>query len=336
MLAPFSSPRDLWEANSSALLQRLGEKEISLLNEARANYDPDKEMENLAKFDVGYMTIYDKEYPPSLKQAPDCPVILYIKGNPMILKGNIIGIVGSRKYSSYGQKYAYKFAKELSQNGLTVASGMALGIDAFAHSGAVDGGGLTIGVLGCGLDKIYPVSNFQVGQDIIKSGGALISEFPLGTPPMKQNFPARNRIIAGLSLGVLVIEAAAHSGALITAYQALEYNREVFALPGNIDNENSQGTNRLIKEGANLVETSADILAALNIEKHTLGEKAKELLPESEDEKKICEALQKGGLLIDEIVRETKISIVAVNSGLTFLEMKGLAENLGGGRYKLM
>lgn len=306
-----------------------------MLNEARVNYDPQKELEKLIKYDVGYMTIYDKEYPASLKQAPDCPMILYIKGNPAVLSGNILGIVGSRKYTSYGQKYAYKFAKELTQSGLTIVSGMALGIDAFAHSGTVDGGGQTIGVLGCGLDKIYPVSNFQVGQEIIKSGGALISEFSLGTPPMKQNFPARNRIIAGLSLGVLVIEAAKQSGALITAYQALEYNREVFALPGNIDSENSKGTNRLIKEGANLVETPEDILLALNIQKHTSQEKAKVLLPESDDEIRICEALKKGELLIDEIVRETKISIVAVNSGLTFLEMKGLAENLGGGRYKL-
>lgn len=335
ILARFDNPKELWSASSSKLLSKLGEKLAPLVVEARANHDPDAEISKLAEYDVGYITIFDKNYPKLLKEAYDCPAVLYIKGNIDVLDTISLGIVGSRKYTNYGKTFAYKLAKECAESGLTIVSGLALGIDAFAHQATVDVKGKTIGVLGCGLDSIYPVSNFHLGRSILENGGAIISEFPLGVPPMKQNFPARNRIIAGLSVGTLVIEAAERSGALITAYQALEYGREVFALPGNIDSENSVGTNKLIQEGAKLVMNSEDILRELNIEAKTSNKVAQDMMPETAEEKIVIEILRNKDCLIDEIILESKLNVTSVNSTLTILEMKGFVTNQGGGRYHL-
>lgn len=334
ILAIYNNPEDLWQENEAKLIQNLGEKIANFVLETRQDIDPDKEVVKLQKYDVGYITIYDKDYPQLLKEIHDCPVILYIRGNVEALSLSGIGVVGSRKYTNYGKKISYNLSKECAQAGLCIVSGLALGIDAFAHEAAIDADGKTVGVLGHGLDKIYPVSNFQLAKRIIDKGGAIISEFPLGVPPMKQHFPARNRIIAGLSLGTLVIEAAEKSGALITAYQSLDYNREVFAIPGNIDNENSVGTNKLIQAGAKLVMSCDDILKELNIEKKEASVKAREAFIENEDEKKVMAILQKGECLVDQIVLLSELNIVAINSSLTTLEMKGLVENLGGGRYK--
>ncbi len=335
MLAVYDSPESLWSDSQQGLLQKLGEKLTALVLEARSVYNPENEIEKLASFGVGYITIFDKGYPKLLNEAYDCPAILYIKGNAKILNNLSLGVVGSRKYTVYGKKLSYKLSKECAESGITIISGLALGVDAFAHQAALDANGKTVGVLGCGLDKIYPVSNFHLGQEIIEKGGAIISEFPLGVPPMKQNFPARNRIIAGLSAGVLVIEAAEKSGALITAYQALEYSREVFALPGDIDSENSIGTNKLIQEGAKLVLSVDDILKELNIEKKVSEQKVKEIVPKSADEQIIINLLSQKDCLIDELIKQSNLNIVAVNSTLTMLEMKGLVTNIGGGCYRL-
>jgi len=245
-----------------------------------------------------------------------------------------LGIVGSRKYTNYGAKVAYNFSKALAENGLVIVSGLALGIDAIAHRAALVSNGRTIGVLGCGLDAIYPVSNHRLGEEMLASGGAIVSEFPLGTPPLKQNFPMRNRIIAGLSLGTLVVEATLDSGSLITAGLALEYNREVFAIPGNIDSENSSGTNRIIKEGAIPATCPEDILMALNIEVRRGEEKAKEFLPETAEERQIFEVLKSGDKTGDELVAATRINVVKLNTILTVMEMKGYIGN-SGGRYQL-
>lgn len=335
ILAAYTSPAVLWADKVANLNHRLGDKLASYVIEARTKFDPDEEINRLARYGVGYLTIFDKNYPGILKEVYDCPAILYIKGDAKVLGTPALGVVGSRKYSNYGKTNSYKLSKECAESGLTIISGLALGIDAFAHQATLDANGKTVGVLGCGLDNIYPVSNFHLGQEIIEKGGAIVSEFPIGVPPMKQNFPARNRIIAGLSRGVLVIEAAEKSGALITAYQAVEYNREVFALPGNIDNENSVGTNTLIQQGAKLVITVDDILKELNIEKVNNHQKMKEFIPESEDEKIIIEVLSGKDCLIDELIRQSNLNIVAVNSTLTILEMKGVVINLGGGCYRL-
>ena len=334
MLAAYASPAALWADKVANLNHRLGEKFASYIIEARSKFNPDEEIDRLARYGVGYMTIFDKNYPGILKEVYDCPAILYIKGDAKVLGTPALGVVGSRKYSNYGKTNSYKLSKECAESGLTIISGLALGIDAFAHQATLDANGKTVGVLGCGLDNIYPVSNFHLGQEIIEKGGAIVSEFPIGVPPMKQNFPARNRIIAGLSLGVLVVEASVNSGSLITAMCALDYNRDVFAVPGNIDSESSLGANMLIQQGAKLVISSDDILSEINIEKKTDNEVAKKILPVTEDEVLIISVLSGGEKLLDELVEKTGLSIIAINTTLTYLEMKGLVRNIGGGRWK--
>ncbi|MCL5410350.1 MAG: DNA-processing protein DprA [Patescibacteria group bacterium] len=335
-LAPFEdNPEKLWKAGESEIRKKLDSKIAELIIEAKNQFTTEEEIEKLQKFNIGYITMYDKSYPKLLAEAPDGPAILYIKGNLSALKKPSIGVVGSRKFSHYGQKIAYQLSKSCSEAGLGIVSGLALGIDAVAHKAALDVGGITIGVLGCGLDRIYPASNLALGREIIEKNGAVISEFPPGTPPMKYNFPARNRIIAGLTLGTLVVEAAEQSGALITAYQALEYNREVFAVPGNIDSETSKGTNLLIQKGAKLVTKPEDILEEFNIEAKNIEQKNREFLPENENEKIILNILSSEERLVDDIIAESKLNIITVNTVLTLMEMKGIVDNIGGGRYKL-
>lgn len=324
-----------WSAAHEDLAKRLDKKIILLLTDARNKFDPDKEIDKLAKFDVGYVTMYDKAYPELLKQLYDFPPVLFIKGNLEVLKAKSLGVVGSRKYSAYGASMSHKFSKECAENGLVIVSGLALGIDAIAHQAAVDAGTPTIGVLGCGLDRVYPVSNYHLGEAIIRGGGAIVSEYPLGTPPMKQNFPQRNRIIAGLSLGTLVIEAAEHSGALITAYSALENNRDVFAIPGNIDSETSAGTNELLKKGAKLVTKVEDILEEMDIKISDNHTKCEQYVPNTPEEKLIFDILKSDSKSADEMVAETKMNVIALNATLSLMELSGVIQNIGGGRYRL-
>ncbi len=323
----------IWKASEEILRTRLGDKISSYVIEARKEYGSDDQVNLLQRLGIGYITMYDKQYPSLLKEVPDSPAVLYIKGNVEVLNMPSIAIVGSRKYSSYGRKVASDLTRECAAVGLSIVSGLALGIDAIVHKATLDVDGITVGVLGCGLDLIYPVSNQVLGMEIVEKGGALISEFPPGTPPYKQNFPARNRIIAGLSIGTLVVEAAERSGALITAYQALDYNREVFAVPGNIDAENSIGTNKLIKEGARVVTESRDIFNVLNINNLNAEKKSRQILPDTPEEKILYDILSEQKM-IDRIIAESKLNIITVNTSLTMMEMKGIIENLGGGRYQ--
>lgn len=332
----FPDPEKLWSLSRAKIEEHIDKKIAELIVEAREKYDPDNELAKLQKYDIGYVTNTDPDYPSRLKEIYDAPVILYVRGDVEVLSLPSLAVVGSRKYTQYGGKVAYKLTKECAENGLTIVSGLALGIDAIAHQAALDAGGKTVGVLGCGLDRIYPVSNYQLGKAMVEKGGAIISEFPLGTPPMKQNFPARNRIMAGMTLGTLVVEAALGSGSLITAYQALEYSRSVLSVPGNIDSPTSEGANALLKSGAKMVTEAKDIFDELNIEFAVQTERARRILPDSAEEKTICDALSQGELTASEIVEATKINVVALNTLLTIMEMKGLVQNIGGGRYKLM
>lgn len=211
------------------------------------------------------ISIESKEYPEQLREIYDAPLKLYVLGNKEILKQSSIAIVGARKATEYGKKIAIQFSKDLSKNGINIISGLALGIDTCAHLGALQATskGKTIAVLGSGLDAIYPKQNVELAKQIIKNGGCIISEYPLGAKPEKQHFPQRNRIISGLSKGVLIVEASEKSGSLITADFALEQGREVFAVPGNISSSTSVGTNNLIKQGAKLVTNYEDILVEI-------------------------------------------------------------------------
>lgn len=210
--------------------------------------------------EIKEISIFDKEYPKSLKNIYDPPMKLYVMGDYSILNNFKIAVIGCRKCSKYGEMCTKYFSSNLAKKDITIISGLAKGIDSFAHNSCIDVGGKTIAVIGSGLDIIYPEENKWLYEKIVKTGGAIISEYPLGTKPLKYHFPARNRIISGLSDGVLVVEAKEKSGTLITVDFALEQGKNIFVVPGNINSLNSNGTNRLIQEGAKLVENISDIL----------------------------------------------------------------------------
>lgn len=298
----------------------------------RKRIDPDEEMAKLAKHQVGVITIEDKNYPILLKEIPDPPAILYYKGE--IKKEEIsLAVVGSRKYSHYGRQVTEKFVMPLASSGVSIISGLALGIDSIAHKAALEAEGRTLGVLACGLDQIYPYSNQRLAGEIIAKGGAIISEFPLFMPALRYNFPIRNRIIAGLSQATLVIEAGEISGTMLTAAAALDYNRQVLAVPGEIFSQTSLGTNRLIQMGAKLISNENDIFEELNLKSAKNQQKAKEILPESKEEEKILSILSNKPISIDKIIQKIKFDISVVSPTLTLMEMKGMVRNVGGGHY---
>jgi DNA processing protein len=334
MLAVFEDCAEkLWQSDGSKLESIYGEKISDLFLEAKNLYDPDEQVENLKRLGIGYITIFDKEYPKFLLEIYDAPAVLYIKGTLKAFKMHAIGIVGSRKFTSYGKGVAYRLSKDCAESGVCIVSGLALGIDAEAHRAALDAGGVTIGVLGCGLDQVYPVSNQNLASEIVRRGGALISEYPPGTEAFKQNFPARNRIIAGLSSGILVVEAAEKSGALITAEAGLEYNRDIYAVPGPINSETSKGCNILIQKGAKLITCAEDILEEMDIERKKTAEKVAEISPENEKEKAILHIIGSEEIPADIILSKHSYNVIELNSLLTIMEMKGLIENVGG-RYR--
>ncbi|MCK5413057.1 MAG: DNA-processing protein DprA [Candidatus Pacebacteria bacterium] len=331
----FPSLENAWQANLQDFQQAgiefaIAEKIIS----QKRNISPDQEMEKLEKEEVKIITINDELYPTLLKEIPSAPAILYYKGQ--IQKDEIsIAIVGSRKVSTYGMQVATKLSRDLAQNNITVISGMALGVDGVAHRECLKLGKRTVAVLGSGIDEksIYPVNNRQIAKDII-TNGAIISEYPIGTPPLKQHFPARNRIISGLSQGVLVIEAAQSSGALITAKFALEQNREVFAIPGSIFSKTSEGTNNLIRLGAKLVTKIEDITEELNLNSLQNFQQAKKIIPDNEEEALILKNLSPDQPAhIDQLAKTTKMNVTSLSGILTLMEIKGKIKNIGGMRY---
>jgi len=303
---------------------------------------------------LGYGT---EDYPSILYEIPDPPLILYVKGDVSVLhKRNIFCIVGTRHCSAYGASAAFGVAEQLGRCGMIVLSGVAMGIDSAAHRGAVRGGGQTIGIMGCGLDVEYPAENPEIRRDII-THGALISEFPLGTPPYGSNFPIRNRLLSAFSLGVAVMEARERSGALITAKYAAEQGRDVFALPGNISNPLSVGTNRLIQDGAALL-TGADVILAEYLlrypeffslhdsieaqkereEKPVVSEKEEKALNSvsvTEYEKTLYKVLTNEPLHVDELSRISGLPVKDVMSMITMLQIKGKIKEHSGNRFSL-
>ena len=301
--------------------------------------------------EIKTITIEDKCYPKRLKKISNPPKVLYYRGK-LISDEDCFGIVGTRIPSPYGKQAAMNFAADLSQAGLTIVSGLAPGIDTISHQTVVeqgkparngfavgDVGGRTIAVLGTGLDEkcLYPQSNLKLAQKILETGGCLISEYPPGTRGSNFSFPQRNRIISGLSSGVLVIEAKQKSGALITADWARKQKRKIFAVPGSIYSQNSKGCHFLIKQGAKLVENTQDILKELK--ELNLGllvsDANRQIKGENREENLILEALREKALYVDEIIEKTKLNAAKINSSLAVLEMKGIIKNLGGNIYAL-
>lgn len=290
--------------------------------------------------EIKEIKIDNGRYPKLLKGIEDPPRTLYVRGE--IPKGNFFAIVGTRRCSDYGKQIALEIAGDLAEAGLIIVSGMARGIDSFSHRGCLEGGGKTVAVLGTGLDEksIYPKENWKLAREIVQGGGCLISEFSPGTPGLKQNFPQRNRIISGLSLGVLVIEAKMKSGALITANWARLQKRRVFATPGPVHYSNSKGPHLLIKQGAILVENANDILKELSSLKELnlffsdTGFK-KKITGETTEENLILEVLKEKPLHVEKIIEKTSQSPQKILSILAIMEIKGLVRNLGGNIYAL-
>lgn len=277
------------------------------------------------------------DYPKSLFEIPDPPPFLYVRGE-LLFNGPAIAIVGSRRATSYGILTTTRLAEGLARHGISVVSGMARGIDTAAHKGALQAGGRTIGVLGCGIDKVYPPENRMLFGEMAAKG-CLISEFPLGTLPLAENFPRRNRIISGLSKGVLVVEAAENSGSLITAQYALEHGRDVFAVPGNISFATSRGGNRLIKQGAKLVDCLEDILEELGgrlaAPTAATGLPLKPNFDLTAREAAIYEQLARSPLHIDALIAQTELTAGEVSSMLLHLELKGAIVSMPGKYYAI-
>ncbi|NTV30809.1 DNA-protecting protein DprA [candidate division WWE3 bacterium] len=292
-----------------------------------------KESHQLAKkchdTNITVMSINDEEYPTMLKRLYDPPAILYARGDLNVLTFPKVGVVGTRKYSNYGQKVTRKLSTELTIRGDAIVSGLALGIDAIAHQSCLDSGGKTIAVLGSGVDVPSPIQNSPLYNEIIHSGGLILSEQFPGSLPTSYSFPKRNRIIAGISDVLLVIEAGATSGALITAKEALELGIEVCAVPGEIDSYASLGTNRLIQNGAHLVLESDDIASLINTNNHSNKENSYNIIIEDEFEAKIFSLLTQGFLSIDEIVAHSGAQIGEVLRSLSMLEIRGFIQRNG-------
>ncbi|OPX44599.1 hypothetical protein CLHUN_15930 [Ruminiclostridium hungatei] len=312
----------------------------------------DKITDLMLKKDIKLITFLDKSYPEKLKHIYDPPVALYYRGS-FALSEFSVAVVGSRRTTNYGSITAKKLSYELALRGVQIVSGMARGIDSIAHEGCLDAGGKTVAVLGCGPDYIYPPENARLYEGILGAGGLILSEYPPGTPPMQYNFPARNRIISGISSGVLIVEAAQRSGSLITAALALEQGREVFAVPGNIDCAYSRGTNSLIREGAKIVLGVEDILEEFDYREEkatvtgngdTAGRRAgntasgaghKLYFGLSTGEIRVIKTIQKGIHHIDEIIQHSNISISEINNILFMLEMKGVVAQMPGKFFEL-
>lgn len=280
-----------------------------------------------------HLTQESADYPPLLREIHDPPKQLWGEGDVRVLsQGVSIAIVGARECTPYGEREAHRFAKELVCAGVTVVSGLAYGIDTAAHEGALAGGGKTVAVLGCGLDIPYPSENLKLKKEIARSG-AVVTEFPNGTEPAPWTFPQRNRIISGLSRGVLVVEAGLKSGSLITAKLALEEGREVFALPGNVDSPLSAGTHRLIQNGAKLAATIYDILEELKMD--AVVARGERKIPEiPAEENKILTLLSDGPRYVDELVAMSGLSVEKVSVLLMEMEIEGKIKSLPGSRFE--
>ena len=332
----FENLETAWQADFFVLQKAgLGPKTATQIIEQRQQIDPRAELENLQEKNISAITIDNDSFPALLKEIHACPCLLYYIGNLEILNNPCLAVVGTRKISNYGQRVTPQIVGPLARKGITIVSGLALGVDALAHKTALREVRKTVAILGSGLDNIYPRNNLRLAEDIVTKGGLLISEYPPGTEPLKEHFPQRNRIISGLSLGTIVIEGTKDSGSLITAKYALDQNREVFAVPQDITKESSMGPNQLIKMGAKPITSAEDVLEELNLD--TIKQPVKQTEePKNPDQKTIFQILKSGEKHFDEIVKTSKLNVQIVNQNLTIMEMQGIVKNLGGGNYMVV
>lgn len=373
LLARFRTPSHVFEAPYSMVADLVGPKLAERIRQYAATNEAAGQEAAMEEWGAQLITLENPRYPLRLAEIYDPPLLLFVRGSLPADQEPYVALVGTRRASPYGIRIADRLARELAARGITVASGMAMGIDAAAHRGALDAGGRTIAVLGCGVDVVYPPQNAQLMKDIAASG-AVVSQFPMGMQPSKGHFPYRNRIISGMSLGTVVIEAPLTSGALITARQAAEQGREVFAVPGQAGTRNAEGPHALIREGAKLVERVEDILVELELPADCLRrahadaadpivpaerpepEPAASLSrrpaqpkaapetppparrepappPANDQERAILGALSPDGSYVDEIATSCRLSVSEALSSLTMLELKGLVRQFSGKRF---
>ncbi len=332
----FHEPENIFNSSEAELI-KCGLIPLNVVKQITMNRDIkkiDKYLNKVQEKNIKVYTISDDDYPENLKNIYDPPPIIYVKGELLKKDNHSIAIVGSRKASDYGMKAAQKISSELAELGVTIVSGMALGVDSHAHRGALHSGGRTIAVFACGLNHVYPPSGLDLSNDIIKNG-AIISEYPIGVKALPASFPARNRIISGLSLGTIVIEAGEKSGSLITADFAAEQGREVFAVPGSIFSHNSKGTNALIKNGAKLVESIDDILQEFShLNLSWAIEKTHDKKGEEHENSDILSLIDQNGKTIDQIIEHSSRKANDILSEITMLELKGFVYHINGCYYR--
>lgn len=328
LLSRFSTVKKAYIASEPDLASIIGKKFASDFVRFREQFDIDTYKQKLAEKHVSFITFFDTEYPQKLKDLQNPPFALYVKGKEQILKQSnddkVVGIVGTRKITSYGKQITEQFSNELIRYGCIIVSGLALGVDATAHKATVENNGLAIAVLGCGVDCCYPSSNSRLYERILETDGTVISEYPLSASPNKGSFPSRNRIIAALSDGLLVTEGAEDSGSLITAEYALKLNRKVFAIPGPVTSSLSRGPLKLIRKGARLVTSGEEILEELGVKKNELVIKKNQIKGDTEEEQKIIDCIANECLTFDEIVKKTGIQASKLGVILSLMEMKDL------------
>lgn len=328
----FGSFEKIWKATHSDVMKKTNDKELADILNQKEKIDQKKEYDKLKKERIGLITISDKIYPLLLKEISHPPLSLYYLGNAKVFKdfNYFVAVVGTRRPTFYGKETAKNLARDLSLDGIAAVSGLALGIDGEVHRGALEGKTPTIAVLGSGLKKIYPAYHKELAKKIVEKDGLILSEYPPQSPPARWTFPERNRILAGLSQATIVIEAPFKSGAMITANFALDANRDIGAVPGEVSSINSEGTNYLIKNGAALIRNVEDALELLGLKR----EKSEVLDNLSETEQYIINLLKEPKTR-EELTRENKLSSQELNQVLTLLELKGLIENKTGVFYKI-
>ena len=343
LLEKFGSPHAVFAATEPELfsVEGIRHQTVRSMRTEVSTTVIDREFNRLEQNGVHIVTIHDRDYPERLKQIHDPPPLLFLKGELLPEDHQSIAIVGSRKCSEYGRTMAHRISQELALRGFTIISGLARGVDASAHEGALNAGGRTLGILGCGLDVNYPPQHDRLKEAILKQG-AVISEFSMGTAPEPNNFPKRNRVIAGMSLGVIIVEAAQKSGALVTAACALEQGREVFAVPGPVGSKTSVGTHQLIKQGAKLVESVEDVLDELQGSIETsIMRRPVQSIPAgpvrfqslNPKEKEVYSILSQGPQHVDALTVQTQLSASKLAGLLLQLELKGAIKQLAGQRY---
>ena len=331
----FGKLDNAWKAGPADLRKAgLDNNTIKAIETCRPQIDLESEMEKMERSGVKAFTYHDTAYPARLKEIYDYPPLIYIKGELIPQDEWCLAVVGTRRATVYGRQVTEEMVRDLAQNKITVVSGLARGIDTVAHRAALEAGGRTIAIFACGLDTIYPGENANLARSIMNQG-ALISEYPLGAKPRPDNFPRRNRIMSGMSLGVLVIEADESSGAMITAHMALEQDREVFAIPGSILSPMSRGTNNLIQEGAKLVRNCTDILEELNLTANIRQMEMKEITPASETETLLLKQLSAEPTHIDQVCQSSGLPVSTVSSTLAIMELKGMVRQVSAMNYVL-